>query len=357
MNRRLISQIFFYCSFTIELILSSHCYGSFEGLTCGANALAMGNTSSVIMNSPDAIFMNCSGLACMNELRMSIYYSNPYGLKELMLGSFAVIAPTSFGNFGIAVKSFGNKLYQENECYFSYANSQFQHLYYGVALRYSRLEIEKYGTDYSFCFNFGFIAVISPKVRWGFYSHNINQADISSKKETLPQIYATGVQIDPVENLLLNFEIYKDLNFPIEYRFGADYELFNRLTLRSGFVTEPALFSAGFGVTFPFMTIDYAFQSQGDLGFTHHFSMILSLKKSKITKTETKFQIVNSRVNINTADEDELKTLKGIGNSLAKRIIQYRIEHGPFRSLDELKNVKGIGDRIIENNKDIIILE
>ena len=62
-----------------------------------------------------------------------------------------------------------------------------------------------------------------------------------------------------------------------------------------------------------------------------------------------------SKININTANIEELKALNGIGKVRAKRIVEYRQEHGPFRSFDDLKQVRGIKDRIIEANKSRII--
>ena len=49
-------------------------------------------------------------------------------------------------------------------------------------------------------------------------------------------------------------------------------------------------------------------------------------------------------VDINTAGLDELQRLTGIGPALAQRIIDYREEHGPFRTVEELLEVKGIGE-------------
>ena len=50
-------------------------------------------------------------------------------------------------------------------------------------------------------------------------------------------------------------------------------------------------------------------------------------------------------IDVNTADVDTLSELPGIGRAIAQRIVDYRKEHGPFKSVDELLNVRGIGDR------------
>jgi competence protein ComEA len=48
-------------------------------------------------------------------------------------------------------------------------------------------------------------------------------------------------------------------------------------------------------------------------------------------------------VDINTAGLAQLETLPGIGPALAQRIVDYRTQHGNFRSVDELQDVSGIG--------------
>ena len=48
-------------------------------------------------------------------------------------------------------------------------------------------------------------------------------------------------------------------------------------------------------------------------------------------------------VNINTAGKDDLKALKGIGDTRAQDIIDYRTKNGNFKTVDDLEKVKGIG--------------
>jgi competence protein ComEA len=49
-------------------------------------------------------------------------------------------------------------------------------------------------------------------------------------------------------------------------------------------------------------------------------------------------------VDLNHATVDELEALPGVGPATAQAIVDYRREHGPFRSVDDLLEVRGIGD-------------
>ncbi|WP_334077293.1 helix-hairpin-helix domain-containing protein [Paenibacillus sanfengchensis] len=56
-------------------------------------------------------------------------------------------------------------------------------------------------------------------------------------------------------------------------------------------------------------------------------------------------------ISINTAGTDQLQEIPGIGEKKAKAIVDYRNEHGPFKSVNELTNVKGIGEKMLEKMK------
>lgn len=51
-----------------------------------------------------------------------------------------------------------------------------------------------------------------------------------------------------------------------------------------------------------------------------------------------------SPLDLNTATEEELDTLPGIGEELARRIVEYRETSGPFESVEEIMEVSGIGE-------------
>jgi competence protein ComEA len=61
-------------------------------------------------------------------------------------------------------------------------------------------------------------------------------------------------------------------------------------------------------------------------------------------------------VNLNTASLAELQTLPGIGAVLAQRILDYRTEHGGFKSVNELRQVDGIGDAKFAQLKDRVMV-
>ena len=70
------------------------------------------------------------------------------------------------------------------------------------------------------------------------------------------------------------------------------------------------------------------------------------------TKTEEKIII-----NLNTANEEELEKIPGIGASIANKIIAYRKENGKFKAIEDIKNVSGIGESKFSKIKEYICIK
>lgn len=66
-------------------------------------------------------------------------------------------------------------------------------------------------------------------------------------------------------------------------------------------------------------------------------------EKSIITKEQSNVESVN----LNSATAEQLMTLKGVGMQKAQAIIEYRKQHGVFKSMDELQNIKGFSPKVI----------
>ena len=64
----------------------------------------------------------------------------------------------------------------------------------------------------------------------------------------------------------------------------------------------------------------------------------------------------NIKININLATKEELQKLNGIGEGIAKKIIEYRNKNGKFKTIEEIKNVSGIGDSKYNKKKEFIIV-
>ena len=71
---------------------------------------------------------------------------------------------------------------------------------------------------------------------------------------------------------------------------------------------------------------------------------------ASVTGSKAKLEIPTN-ININTADQELLTKLPGIGPKTADSIIAYRDKNGTFSSINDLTAVKGIGDKTLKKLK------
>ena len=147
----------------------------------------------------------------------------------------------------------------------------------GGTVHYYHLSIERYGSAQTFGVDLGLLARLSDQIQWGFAAFNVNAPTIGRAKEELPQVYVTGLAYSPVPAGAITVDIEKDIRFPAELHLGVEYKLLDLVALRAGTTSDPSVLSAGLGIHYSFVQLDYAFTDHAELGATHQVSLSLYL--------------------------------------------------------------------------------
>ena len=85
--------------------------------------------------------------------------------------------------------------------------------------------------------------------------------------------------------------------------------------------------------------------------------LVLATQSPRTPRPTPNTQSQSAKININTAGEDALVALPRIGVVIARRIIAYRQEKGPFKRIEDIKNVSGIGEVTFGAIKALITIE
>ena len=79
-------------------------------------------------------------------------------------------------------------------------------------------------------------------------------------------------------------------------------------------------------------------------------------ENSTISDSGSPQSTAQEKININTAEKEELMTLTGVGEAKAQSIIAYREEHGGFQSIEELMQIEGIKEGVFNKIKEDITI-
>ena len=250
-------------------------------MMAGAKQISIANSGVALSNDVFAIFNNPAGLAQMNWREIGVFYSPaPFGLNELANGFVAYNEPLSNSSLSFGAMSYGFELYKESKIILGYSYSFLNKFFLGLALNYHSVSIKNYGNKSVFYFNLGGLAYITNDIRWGFYIYNINRASFVEEDDQIPEVINCGFSYSIIPELSINLAMDKDIRYTPSLKFGIDYYIIENLSIRTGFSNEPSSFSAGVGINYSFISLDYAVLSHPDLGLTHQAGIIISFENT-----------------------------------------------------------------------------
>lgn len=77
-------------------------------------------------------------------------------------------------------------------------------------------------------------------------------------------------------------------------------------------------------------------------------------RKAKKKAGTSKAEEEDTKVDLNTATQEELQTIPSIGPSKATQIISYRESNGPFKTIEDIMKISGIKEGVFNKIKDSI---
>ncbi len=246
---------------------------AFEHKGQGSTYLAGGGCGVASLDNQFLVFINPAKSAFKSSAGIDLFYRNFYGIKELnqmsLAASFKLInIPLAFG-----VNRYGNPLYAENEIQLASAYRFFGDLALGAGITWYMLSVKNYGNAATLGVNLSGLYQLNENIRIGFIAGNINEPKIGQVKESLPMRYAAAIAYRPLPAVELNFDIIKDADFDFEYRFGFHYQLYDWLSLISGFRESLDHFSLGFGLRRYRFNVIYSFEYHPELTYNNSISV------------------------------------------------------------------------------------
>lgn len=244
----------------------------------GSRQIGMGNAFTSVADDHWSMFYNSAGVVNVKNLSAGVFYSPaPFGLKELAIGSAALVKKFNLASIGIAFQTYGFELYRENNISLAFAKKFFNQLSIGLKSNIYSLSILNYGNALSIGIDIGFLTPLTEKIQLGISVTNINRPTYGVAKERLSQTFSGGLSYKAFQNVLIAVELKKEVRYPFNFKFGLDYLLLEFLSLQFGYNTEPSKYFSGLGIHYSKFSFNYSFFSHNVLGLTHNFGVDYNL--------------------------------------------------------------------------------
>lgn len=266
----------------LSLLVINHLKSSNEKWEIGARQSGLGFCGVAIIDNWSSVY-NQAALAFLNNYSINFYFEQRFLIKELSFQALNLVLPTNKnGTFAIDLTYFGFKNYNEASISLAYGILLGKNLAIGSKISYLNTHYaEGYGNKGNVIGNVSIFFNHREKFFWGVHIFNINRAKLAPYyDERIPTIIYTGLSYKLTKKILSTFELEKDFSYPLIYKIGIEYNLFNNFLLLVGLnIHTSSYFTFGIGYESTKISVNIAFSYNNYLGYTPHISFSYNFKK------------------------------------------------------------------------------
>lgn len=189
---------------------------AFESKAASVRAEGMGGAFTAVVDDPGAIFYNPAGLSQTISHKITFLRTQPFDISELEQNLISFVQPINKGGCGLSYQQLiADNNYKEEISIFSISTFLSRNLCLGVNLKHLYLKINDYGHESELGVDVGGLYKISPRIKIGVASFNLNTSLIDAEKSC-----NLGLSIKPTQNLLIAIDLEKTKRFNSEIKIG-----------------------------------------------------------------------------------------------------------------------------------------
>ncbi len=324
-----------------------------------------GIASSLFPRTPLVLSANPACMGLLEGHGIAASASRPFGLRRLDRTTIAGCFMFNRYALGAAMSLSGDESYTEAAAEVAGAWKLINGVVVGVGISIRRLQISGYSRATGATADVS--AVWSPVE--GFFStalfRSVLRTDLGASGDpAAPRSLELAVGVVPVENVVCAIGAGRQEEFDIEFSFHTAFSPQPMLSISTGLKTDPARFWAAFELSLSALSMEYGYREHASLPGTHSVALcwghcasrpsVLQLTRHETEDEQTDVQFP---VNVNTATEEELQHIPGIGPSKASAITSWLRQYGPVSSVSDLQDVPGIGPSILQVLGEYLVAE
>ena len=210
-----------------------------------ARSTGMGNLSTVFTDQ-NALFNNQAGLSDVTSPVVLAGIERRFWWGEVNLAGMGLALPTSSGTFGLTFQNFGFSEYSLQKTGLAYARNLWSSIRIGGQLDYIRVAIPDYGSQGALSFELGLQADLSKELVIATHVSHPYQVELLDG-EKWPTIFQMGLLFKASPKAIIGLEVEKDIDFPLRLKCGVEYLPAEKLSIRTGYSSDPANFHFGLG--------------------------------------------------------------------------------------------------------------